>query len=150
MIRRLLMHYFPFLSIAALRYCLVFRLVVQHYGGMMRRDSIERERLQFEMCRLFIGRDWGKNEDPPNNKSAPAREARGEIQMPLSHSVCRLIHYKWTGCFSADKRMRSSFYLLLGFFLTMNVVFGKGNADSQSFLFLLSSSLGPPATPSPP
>lgn len=54
------MHYFPFLSIAALRYCLVFRLVVQHYGGMMRRDSIERERLQFEMRRLFIGRDWEK------------------------------------------------------------------------------------------
>lgn len=66
------MHYFPFLSIAALRYCLVFRLVVQHYGGMMRRDSIERKRLQFEMRHLFIGREEKKG-DPPNNKSAPAR-----------------------------------------------------------------------------
>lgn len=36
--------------------------------------------------------------------------------MPLSHSVCRLIYYKWTGCFSADKGMRSSFFLLLVFF----------------------------------
>lgn len=67
-------HYFPFLSIGALRYCLVFRLVVQHYGGMMRRDSIERERFNLK-CAVYSSEAMKekKKGNPANNKSTLAR-----------------------------------------------------------------------------
>lgn len=42
-------------------------------GGMMRRDSMERERVQFEMRSLFIGRDGRKEKNTHKKRKSCER-----------------------------------------------------------------------------